>query len=61
MTFVGTRPEVPTGYDDAALDGFAEQARSWQSAGKDAYVFFISGAKERNPAAAQALTSRLAS
>ncbi|PZN92426.1 MAG: DUF72 domain-containing protein [Alphaproteobacteria bacterium] len=49
----------PTGYDDKALDGWAKAARGWASKG-DAYVFFISGAKVRNPAAAMALLARLA-
>ena len=51
--------DVPTGYDDAALDAFAERARRWSDAGKDAYIFFINGAKVRAPAAAQALQQRL--
>ncbi len=51
--------EIPTGYDDAALDSFAERARAWQKAGRDAYVFFINGAKVRAPAAALALQERL--
>ena len=50
---------VPTGYDDAALDGFAGRARNWQTEGRDAYVFFINGAKVRAPAAALALQQRL--
>ncbi len=50
--------ECPTGYDEAALDACAERARDWGTRG-DAFVFFISGAKERNPAAAQALIARL--
>ena len=49
------REEVPTGYDDAALDGFAERARGWAKAGRDAYIFMINGAKIRAPAAALAL------
>jgi uncharacterized protein YecE (DUF72 family) len=53
------RNEVPTGYDDAALDGFAERARSWKAKGLDAYIFMINGAKERAPAAALALQQRL--
>ena len=53
------REEVLTGYDDAALDGFAERARAWQKAGRDAYIFFINGAKVRAPAAALALQERL--
>jgi uncharacterized protein YecE (DUF72 family) len=49
---------VPTGYDDAALDGFAERARKWQKRG-DVYIFMINGAKVRAPAAALALQERL--
>ena len=51
--------DISTGYDEGALDGFAKRARSWQQAGKDAYIFFINGAKVRAPAAALALQERL--
>ena len=51
--------DVPTGYDNAALDGFAAQARAWLAAGHDAYIFMINGAKVRAPAAALALQERL--
>jgi uncharacterized protein YecE (DUF72 family) len=50
--------EIPTGYDDASLDGFAAKARDWASNG-DAYIFMINGAKVRAPAAALALQERL--
>jgi uncharacterized protein YecE (DUF72 family) len=50
--------DVPTGYNDAALDGFAKQARQWRKRG-DAYLFLINGAKVRAPAAALALQERL--
>ncbi|WP_426168063.1 DUF72 domain-containing protein [Sandarakinorhabdus sp. DWP1-3-1] len=50
--------DCATGYDDKALDDWARAARGWAKAG-DAYVFFISGAKVRNPAAATALIARL--
>ena len=50
--------EVPTGYDDAALDGFAAKAGEWRKRG-DAYIFMINGAKVRAPAAALALQERL--
>jgi uncharacterized protein YecE (DUF72 family) len=53
------REEIETGYDTAALDGFAEQARQWQKAGRDTYIFMINGAKVRAPAAALALQERL--
>jgi len=51
--------EIATGYDDAALDRFAAQARDWRSAGRNAYIFMINGAKVRAPAAALALQERL--
>lgn len=47
-----------TGYAPKSLDGWAEQARAWSKRG-DAFVYFISGAKQRNPAAAQALIERV--
>ena len=46
--------EFPTGYDEKALDRWAKRAKAWQQRG-DVYVFFISGAKVRAPAAALAL------
>lgn len=51
--------DVPTGYDEAALDGFAERARGWVKDGRHAYIFMINGAKVRAPAAALALQERL--
>jgi uncharacterized protein YecE (DUF72 family) len=53
------REEVVTGYDDAALDGFAKRAKDWAKSGRDAYIFMINGAKIRAPAAATALIERL--
>ena len=69
------RENVVTGYDESGLDRWAEVAKGWargesppglpytaQAAPgepRETYVFFISGAKERNPAAAQALIERL--
>ena len=69
---------VPSGYPQAALEGWAERARQWASGGdpadlprvaqaekstnatpRDVYIYFISAAKERNPAAAMALLDRL--
>ena len=57
--FQRMREEVTTGYDDAALDGFATRAREWQEASRDCYIFMINGAKVRAPAAALALQERL--
>jgi uncharacterized protein YecE (DUF72 family) len=54
-----TVEEEPLGYATEAIDGWAASARQWASKG-DAFVFFISGAKVRAPAAAQALIGRVA-
>jgi uncharacterized protein YecE (DUF72 family) len=53
------REEMPSGYDDEALDKFAGRAHHWRQDGRDAYVFMINGAKIRAPAAALALQQRL--
>jgi len=53
------RADLPTGYDEVALDRFETKARRWAGQGRDAYVFMINGAKERAPAAALALQERL--
>jgi uncharacterized protein YecE (DUF72 family) len=53
------REDIPTGYDGAALDTFAQRARRWHKDGRDAYIFMINGAKLRAPAAALALQERL--
>ncbi len=53
-----TVEEEPFGYQVEAIDGWAGRARQWAERG-DAYVFFISGAKVRAAAAAQALIERL--
>ncbi len=49
-----TREEEPTGYDAAGIAHWAARARSQAGEG-DVYAFFISGAKVRAPAAAQAM------
>lgn len=53
------REDLPEGYAAADLDRLAAQARAWAKGGRDVFLFFISGAKVRNPAAAQALIARL--
>ena len=52
---------IPTGYSPAALDQWAQAAKLWSDAARprDAFIFFINGAKERAPAAALALIERL--
>ncbi len=49
-----TREEEPTGYSAEEIKGWAEVARERAARG-DVYAFFISGAKVRAPAAAQAM------
>jgi uncharacterized protein YecE (DUF72 family) len=67
--------EEPLGYAPADLDRLADAAKAWATGGgpddlpliaapapvrpRETFVFFIAGAKERNPAAAQALIARL--
>lgn len=46
------------GYPAPALKQWVKTARSWAEKG-DVFVYFISGAKERNPAAAQAMLQLL--
>ena len=68
---------TPTGYKPAAIKAWADAARAWEAGGtpkgmqligkapakkkRDVFVYFISGAKVRNPAAAMALLKALKS
>lgn len=70
-----SQEDVATGYDEADLTHWAQTARGWASGEtidvgcvavepapvkpRDTYIFFISGAKVRNPLAAKALIERL--
>jgi uncharacterized protein YecE (DUF72 family) len=55
------RSDIDTGYSKPALKQWARQARDWQAQAKSGqvYLYFINGAKERAPAAAQHLLSLL--
>jgi uncharacterized protein YecE (DUF72 family) len=53
-----TQSGIKTGYKPTELDGWAKQAKSWAKRGP-VFAYFISGAKERAPAAAEALIERL--
>src|SRR4029079_11676289 len=55
---MGAEEKVKTGYKPAELDKWAKKAKAWAKKG-DVFIYFISGAKVRNPAAAQALIERL--
>ena len=61
LRLMDAQPDIPTGYAPEALEPWAEGARKWvaQSAKHQAFVFFINGAKERAPAAAQAFLGML--
>jgi uncharacterized protein YecE (DUF72 family) len=48
-----------TGYPADQLDGWAERLKGWAAEGRDAFLYFINGAKVRAPAAAQALIGRI--
>jgi uncharacterized protein YecE (DUF72 family) len=56
---MGTVAAQKTGYAAAALTRWAKRAQSLAAGSRDVYLYVISGAKERNPAAAQALIKRL--
>jgi uncharacterized protein YecE (DUF72 family) len=54
-----TREAVDTGYEAAELDRITAMAKGWAAGGRDVFLFVISGAKVRNPAAAEAIIARL--
>ena len=70
-----SRSALPEGYAEAELDAWAERVRAWRGGQspkdlplqqapapakpREVFVYFISAAKERNPAAAMALARRL--
>lgn len=53
-----TKEKVKTGYTGPELDTWAKRAKGWAKRG-DVFIYFISGAKVRAPAAAQALIARV--
>jgi uncharacterized protein YecE (DUF72 family) len=60
---MGTEAKIETGYAPKAIKGWAEKARTWEKGAarkkRDVFVYMISGAKERAPAAAMALLKEL--
>lgn len=54
MRLMRAQADEPTGYAPAAIDRWADRAKAQALMG-NVFAFFISGAKERNPAAAQAM------
>lgn len=75
VRIMGTAETEPLGYAAQDLDRWAERAQAWKagrvpadleplapvadSAGRDVFLYVISGFKERNPAAAMALIERV--
>jgi uncharacterized protein YecE (DUF72 family) len=53
-----SQEEEPTGYSEAQLQQWKREAGDWAKRG-DVFIFFISGAKVRAPAAAQGLIALL--
>lgn len=51
--------DKPEGYFAAVLQSWVDKALGGAADGRDVYLFFISGAKVRNPAAAQTVIKRL--
>ena len=62
MRLMRSEAERATGYPPEVLDQWAQGARAWTAQGpaREAFIFFINGAKERAPAAAMELIKRLA-
>jgi uncharacterized protein YecE (DUF72 family) len=54
LRLMGTKPTAPKGYTPAALKRWREHAQTLAREG-DVFLYFISGAKVRNPLAARAL------
>lgn len=63
LRLMRSEAECPTGYAPDALWPWAKGAREWVEMGprREAYVFFINGAKERAPAAAMEFLRQLVS
>jgi len=59
LRVMGTKATAPKGYAPAALARWRERAQTLSRDG-DVFLYFISGAKERNPQAARALLADLA-
>lgn len=53
------RAAEPVGYPQAEVAAWADRARHWAEGGRETFAFFIAGAKERAPLAAQALIRSL--
>jgi uncharacterized protein YecE (DUF72 family) len=61
LRLMRSEADCPTGYAPEALAPWVHAAREWvdQGSSKEVFVFFISAAKERNPAAAMEFLKQL--
>lgn len=57
---MSSRADLEAGLEPSELDALAVRTQAWAARG-EVFAYFISGAKEKNPAAAQALIQRLRS
>ncbi len=49
-----SREDEPAGYAKPGIDAWAKRGRDLSAGGRDVYIYFIDGAKEKAPVAAQA-------
>ncbi len=56
---MGSSPAHAAGYAGRDIARWAAQVRKWASGGREVFLYFISGHKEKNPAAAMALIEKL--
>ncbi|ADP71375.1 protein of unknown function DUF72 [Rhodomicrobium vannielii ATCC 17100] len=54
MRLMRARADEETGYTPGEIEAWRKRAEGWAARGLDVFVYFINGAKERAPAAAQA-------
>lgn len=54
---MGTKEDIETGYKPSEIDKWSKRAKAWSKRG-DTFVYFISGGKVRNPAAAQLMIKK---
>jgi uncharacterized protein YecE (DUF72 family) len=61
LRLMRAHPDCPTGYEPAAIAQWVAGAKAWVAGGarRQVLAFFISGAKERNPAAALEMLRQL--
>ncbi len=60
LRLMKAQADVDTGYPADELAGWHARATRWAKGGRDVFVFFINGAKERAPAAAEAFLALVA-